>query len=456
MRTQKTSLGVAHFLRCFFIFPLAIVFYTNYILFTMDAIEKTALFEYQREGVELICNKFQDVLLADHPGAGKTRQAICAADRLNAQNIIVVCPASLRENWKREFAKWSNIERPAHCVFKGGDAIRCGITIVSYELAGGLKNIPDYELDLLILDEAHYLKNQKSKRTKVIFNRYWPNAKKRIAITGTPLPNGRAIEAYALFSHLAPKHFGNFWQFTNTYCVKEVTRFGTNWNRSKNLESLGNKARELFMIRRKKEETLGQLPRLVRMQRPLTGVKIRDIENDCDVLRGVEEEPSSPKFVSLRRMLGMAKVGAAYKYIMELLKEVERVVVFVHHVDVMVELRAALEYEEVPLVSVSGNTSPQERQDAIDAFQAGGVNVFLGSLLACNTGITLTAAHDVVFVEYDWVPENNIQAEGRCYRIGQTEVTRSHYLCIPDSLDDKITGVILKKQRDVAMVMGDK
>jgi len=65
------------------------------------------LFPYQEDGVDLIVNRYNDVLLADHPGAGKTAQAVVAADRMNANKILVITPASLRENWRREFKLWS-------------------------------------------------------------------------------------------------------------------------------------------------------------------------------------------------------------------------------------------------------------------------------------------------------------------------------------------------------------
>lgn len=414
------------------------------------------LFPYQKEGIDLICNHYKDVLLADHPGAGKTCQAILAADKIGAKKILVICPASLRENWKREFAKWSDKDHFVYCIYskKYSYADINHVAVVSYDIAASCPELFG-EYDLLILDEAHYLKNAKSKRTKVIFGVIWSKCKKRICITGTPLPNGRAIEGYTLFSRLAPQAFSNWWAYVKTYCIKEVTRWGTNYNQSKNLDALGKKCRELFMIRRDRKDTIGQLPPLVRIQIYLSDVKFESELSESQQNRILEMDSNSPYFSTLRKELGVAKVSSSAEYIEDLLEEVNHIVVFAHHREVIIMLEALFVIHDISFVTITGETSMDDRQAAIDMFQNGKAQVFLASIYAANTGITLTKAHDVVFVEYDWVPEINTQCEGRCYRIGQTEITRSHYLCIPDSIDDKITDAILRKQRNISSVMGE-
>lgn len=429
----------------------------------MAAIE---LFKYQEEGIELIVNHYQDVLLADHPGAGKTCQAIIAADRIGAKSILVICPASLRENWKREFQKWGPQfdtyafycrkelwNQVDHTFVPTGAPLA---KIISYDLAATLP-IEDLEdFDLLICDEAHYLKSPKSKRTRHILGKIWPRAKKRICITGTPLPNGRAIEGWSLFSKFAPDLFGGFSGFVRDYCVKQLTPWGINYNKSKNLTILGELARQRFMIRRAREDTIGQLPPLVRLQVPICP-PIPPICSDEELQEAIAAADSgfvSGHIATLRRELGNHKAEYCAKYIINLLQEVEHVVVFAHHQEVIAALAGQFLASKITFCTVVGATPSDERQAAIDKFQGGECQVFLGSLLAANTGITLTRAHDVVFVECDWVPSNNEQAEGRCYRIGQTEVTRSHYLVVPDSLDDAVTAAILRKQKDITKVMG--
>lgn len=417
------------------------------------------LFKYQEEGIELICNKYKDVLLADHPGAGKTCQVIRAADKLATKKILVICPASLRENWKREFKKWSIRDLNIVVAFGIKElSQRADVYIISYDLAtkGYFPNTD--EVCLLVLDEAHYLKNSESLRTKNCLNIYWKRAKKRIAITGTPLPNGRAIEGFSLFSKLCPREFGKKREYLDTYCIKEQTPWGVNYNRSKNLEHLGKICRREFMIRRPRAETVGQLPDLIRMKVSLDGFSLDTYqENMSDNLLGkfdfTKELP--PEIKSEWRMHGIQKVFASVEYIKHLLKEVKNCVVFAYHKDVVRELSERLTANTVTNCVVNGDTDVTDRQGLVDKFQNGDVKVFIASLKAASTGITLTAASDVVFVECDWVPSTNEQAEGRCYRVSQTQITRSHYLVIPDSLDDTITSAVIRKQKNITKVMSD-
>ncbi len=405
------------------------------------------LFDYQVKGIDLICNKYKDVLLADHPGAGKTCQVIIASDKLSCKKIIVICPASLRENWKREFKKWSGLDRTCTICMKMEDLLKGDVLIMSYEFA--TKYSDGVYSCLLVLDEAHYLKTPDSARTKACLDGYWKKAKKRIAITGTPLPNGRAIEGFALFSKLSPIDFGKKREYLDRYCVRDATPWGVNYNKSKNLEVLGRICRDRFMIRRKRSETVGQLPELVRMKVPLDGFPAwDDIDIELDFSKELPEDVKSAW-----RAHGIAKIGAACAYIKTLLNEVKNCVVFAHHKDVITGLVKGL--SGVSCCVVNGETDIELRQECVDRFQKGDIQVFIASLHAASTGITLTAASNVVFVECDWVPSTNEQAEGRCYRISQTNVTRSHYLVIPDSLDDTITGAVMRKQRDITKVLGE-
>jgi len=337
--------------------------------------------------------------------------------------------------------------------FKPADVI-----IISYELAvKHAAKLSKLTFDLMILEEAHYLKSTKSKRSKTILGELWNTSKKHILITGTPLPNGRAVEGYNIFSRLAPAEFGDWYKYVSTYCVKSITPWGINFDKSKNLAVLGEKAKQLFMIRRSREETIGQLPPLVRMQVPLTAsfqLELGEAFDEDEMLAAIESGNILP-FASLRQKLGLQKVKGSVDYIKELLQSEAHIVVFAHHAAVIAQIKTALMNEKISHVVLTGSTSAKEKQKAIDDFQAGKAQVFLASQLAANVGITLTKSSNVVFVEFDWVPENNTQAEARCYRIGQTAITRSHYLCIPDSIDDRILTAVLRKQKNIQKVLGN-
>ena len=399
----------------------------------LKEIEKK-LFHYQIEGINLIVNKYHHVLLADHPGAGKTCQAILSAKFLKAKNILVICPASLKENWRREFNLW---------FISSGDE---ELTILSYEIASKMPE--GINCDLLIIDECHYLKSPHSKRTNVILNQFWPRAKKVICISGTPLPNGRAIEGWSIFSKLCPEAFGDRQKYIDTYCIKTKTPWGINYDKSKNLKALGEICREKFMIRRERAETIGQLPDFIRFKVPLN-----EYYPETEYYELSDHLELSAEIRSEWRKHGLRKINASLEYLRNLLKEVNQCVVFAHHTDVLRELNQQLTEMHITNTLITGQTHVSLRQKYIDQFQAQDTRVFLASLHAASTGITLTAASDVVFVECDWVPSINEQAEGRCYRISQTQVTRFHYLVIPDSLDERITSAVLKKQKNILEVL---
>lgn len=121
-----------------------------------------------------------------------------------------------------------------------------------------------------------------------------------------------------------------------------------------------------------------------------------------------------------------------------------KVVIFVHHHDVVAAL--AQEFGD-SCVTLTGEDSIEKRQIAVDRFQTDPTcRVFIGSLKAAGVGITLTAAHHVVFGELDWVPGNMSQAEDRCHRIGQKDNVLVQHLVLEGSLDSRMARVLIEKQ----------
>ncbi len=436
-------------------------------------LETKELFPYQAEGVEALKSIMtreggaRAALLSDPPGAGKTSQAIALASALGIKDdILIICPASLRLNWDREFRMWSTIDDTL--IIKchaDSDAAwgKWGAVITSYTLASNeptLTALTERKWKYLILDESHYCKSPSSQTARSCLITIWNQCRYRLLITGTPIPNGRASEAWSTFSRLLPSVLGSWKDYCARYCIPYETNYGVAY-RSKNLDELGRIARGTFMVRRKREDILGQLPEMVRCQVPIEvpELKVFEAQDGIDIgeiVRAVEAgiPLMSDALSTARRKLGELKAQGAYDYIVQVvLEEVQNCVVFVHHRAVYEALASSLMLAGVSFVSVTGKTSVDDRQKAVDTFQAGGARVFLASLTAANVGITLTASSTVVFVEFDWTPSVNEQAEGRVRRIGQKDIMRSIYLFVPDSLDEKILGVVRKKQREIGKVM---
>jgi hypothetical protein len=276
-------------------------------------------------------------------------------------------------------------------------------------------------------------------------------------MTGTPLPNGRAVEAYTSFSRCSQEHFGKWEAFKNRYCVEERTRWGVTYPHSKNLTELKELSRP-FMVRRSKAEVLGELPGLVRqnvyIRLPELDVFKAEDGIDVDAIVDAVENGvplESEHITTVRRKLSMLKAPFIVEAIKDALEEVEQLVVFVHHRELFEHLMQNISDS----VGINGLTHPTQRQQYVDTFQDGKAKVFIASLKAANTGLTLTRAHTLFMAEYDWVPSTNEQAEGRVFRVTQNEICRVKYLVAADSLDEKVLKVVQRKQRQIEKALGE-
>lgn len=343
---------------------------------------------------------------------------------------------------------------------------RESVVILSYKLASipaVQERLLQRHWDFLILDESHACKNPSSQAARSCLITLWSKSRNRICISGTPVPNGRASEAWSVFSRLDPRTLGEWKPYCSRYCIPEETPWGLTYPRSKNLEELSRIARQNFMVRRTKAVLGDRVPDLQRITLPLDvpTLRIAEFEDQCqseiaDIVRWIENDaPLKTDAISTaRRKLGCLKALPAAQYLhTTLLEEVKNAVVFCHHREVYTAVWEYLAEREVSIVGINGQTSVDDRQEAIDRFQLGETQIFLASLMAAKEGITLTAAATVVFVEYDWTPSVNEQAEGRINRIGQKEKMRAIYLTVADSLDEAVARSVLRKQRDIRKLM---
>lgn len=398
---------------------------------------------YQKAGIEYALSR-SGVLVGDQMGLGKTIQAIgvlnVLIERGERLKILVICPASLKRNWLQEIDKWliktcsMTIHEGKSCkpvVWHVGEA--ADIHIVNYDILGGLT---DPEWDVIIVDESHKLKNPKTARFKAFKKLH---AKRRIALTGTPIPN-RPSEIFSTLNWLDPKEWGSWWNFVHRYCNAQQGRFGMDVSGSSNLGELQMRLRSTLMVRRIKTEVLKELPPKFRqvievpadalsadvarewsayknIEATLTKLRVatelaKASENESVYRKCVEElkAGASAAFSELAR----ARVELATKKIplvIAHLSDCEDPVVFFAHHRVMID--AVVSHFKTPCV-ITGSTPNHLRQQAVDRFQQGGHNLFVGNMLAAGVGLTLTRSSHVVFGELDWVPANISQAEDRC------------------------------------------
>lgn len=426
------------------------------------------------QGVSIIAaqnlyNTQRAILIADEMGLGKTIQALGIYNALRCKRSLIVCPASIKLNWAREFVKWTTDDTSV-CILKSKkDYINpnANAIIVNYDLltSGVLaKQLAEMDFGLIVLDEIHYLKNPKSKRTKAVLGingrgGIVSSGNFIVALTGTPIPN-KPIELYPMLASLSPDTIDGmgYFEFARYFCGAYKDRFGLNVNGSKNEKELNKRLRATFMICRKKKDVLKDLPdkthQVIYLTQDAKANKLIKREGGYDA-KELLSKGTSVAFeglAELRRELAEIKAPYVASHIEDMLNDgLERVVVFAHHKEVINILVEKL--KPFGVVKIDGSVSQNARQEAVDTFQSGGARVFIGNIQAAGVGITLTAASTVVFAEFSWVPGENQQAVDRCHRIGQKDNVLAQYLVYPDSLDAYIIGRSLQKQETINKLM---
>jgi SWI/SNF-related matrix-associated actin-dependent regulator 1 of chromatin subfamily A len=458
--------------------------------------EGLELYPFQEVGVGWL-TRHKNTLLADSMGLGKTAQAIAVINSLDEiSRVLIICPASLRLNWRKELAMWLTRTDLKIQVMQAKDKWddTANIVIINYDIIGRYtKEAKAKTWDLLVLDEAHYCRNPKTKRSVAIFGKRWRYsrsneweiapipAKRRIYITGTPIVN-RPVELWPLVHSLDPVNFPSYDKFTLRYCGARKGRWGWEVSGATNMEELGSLLRSTVMIRRLKEEVLKELPPKIKqvIELPQDGcsmackaeisawktyeASLKEVYIARELAKAAEDESDyqdavlrlntavSITFRELskeRKRVAMAKVPIVLEYLENL---DGKVVIFCHHRDV---IHAFVSKLGDKCVWMNGERTAKDKQDAIDRFQEDpNIQYFIGSILSAGIGITLTAASLALFVELDWVPGNMCQAEDRLARIGQKDTVLIQQLVFNESVDAKIAHTLMQKQNiiDKALV----
>jgi len=400
------------------------------------------LYPYQREGVEFLTAK-KRAYLADEMGLGKTAQAIRAASKLGADHILVICPASAIFVWRREWKKWADESTPIPAVISYSSLVR------------RIDDVMGADWDLVIMDEAHYIKTPSAKRSKAAL-KVARSAEHVWLLSGTPMPNDPS-ELWNPVKHLWPEfpaslgiHDG--WQWYQHFCKYTETQFGPRAYAVNNAHVLKPFLKEA-MLRRTWQEAGLDLP-------PLR-ICVDYLDRDDGFATILEEMGASefgaayvdehlsedPHVARLRRLLGEYKATPIGERIIGELQDQQykQIVVLAHHLDVIERLQQMFSAADIGVVGFTGDTPATQRGIAVTAFENGKAAVFLGQSQAAGIAINLQSAHEMVLVEPSWSPGDNAQAIKRIHRIGQASPCRARIFCVPDTLDESIMGVIAQK-----------
>jgi SWI/SNF-related matrix-associated actin-dependent regulator 1 of chromatin subfamily A len=456
---------------------------------------------YQEIGAAFLAER-KHALLADRMGLGKSCQAILACDMIGAKRILVICPAIARDNWSREFTRFSPMDRTVTIFRTGKDKpSETGVNITSFDLASDKKVrslLMAKRFDVLIVDEAHFIKSRKASRTKVIYGAYCNGIKGLSGnsdyvwrLTGTPFPNNAA----EIWTHLASagKYKGNYYEFERTFCAGYQGDYGFVITGNRNVTALQNLLED-FMIRRTELKGLppltintvvvpagkvclethyimdvlteGKSAVIAEIERQAHALQaslsvVQDTYNDHETIPLREEKSlqiiaamgtSAAKF---RKYVGLAKVPAVVETVVGELQEDrnKKIVIFAYHKSVIDQL--SVDLDEFKPVKLFGGTPADRRQTFIDRFNDpnSSCRVFIGQVLAAGTAINLTVASDLIFVEQDYVPGNNAQAVMRCHRIGQDKPVRVRIFALADTIDERIEELLRKKMKTIAEII---
>jgi SWI/SNF-related matrix-associated actin-dependent regulator of chromatin subfamily A-like protein 1 len=429
------------------------------------------LFPHQVEGVAFLLGR-KRAILADDMGLGKTRQAIVALRHAAPDGqVLVVCPASVKRNWAREISLASD-EGSIH-VMEGTSKQRiprnARWVIANYDILGRhVDAVAPVHWAGLVFDEAHYLKNHTSARSKVareIASSAAALSKRDLPVyllTGTPLTN-RPRDLFVLLQLVGHPLGRSFLSFAKRYCDASKTEYGWKTDGASNLAELTVQLHGT-MLRRAKEEVLSLPPKL-RTWLPTTdgmGVAAREMREAVGLLvaRAAGRTEASDRrsrtrllaiLTKARQKLAVAKFHTTLDLARGAVEQGEKIIVFSCFDEPLQQLAKSFGPAAVVL---TGKVPSGKRQRLVDRFQKDDdVRVFLANIIAGGTGLNLTAATQVVFNDLDWVPANHWQAEDRAYRLGQTRTVNVTYVVGVGTIDEFVQAVLETKTALVRSVV---
>ena len=416
--------------------------------------------DYQKYGykwLKYLTDNNLGACLADDMGLGKTLQAIALLSNLHEEKkkkSIVIMPKSLIYNWENEIKKFSPKLKVG--VYYGinrdfSSLKKVDVILTTYgTIRNDIENLLEHKFDLLILDESQNIKNINSQTTKAVL---LLNAKKRVALSGTPIENN-LLELYSLFRFLNPEMFGSVQRFTNSY-ILPIQKYSD----TSTIEELKKKIYP-FLLRRVKKEVLEDLPDKIEK---LVYVDMNDehrrfyeerrkyyyslLEKNTSsqgnfdkffVLQAINELRhivSSPELET--KKIISSKKEVLIENVIEAIENNHKVLVFVNYLSSIESICDSLKENKIKYLKMTGQT--KDRQNLVDKFQNDSrYKVFVMTLKTGGVGLNLVSA-DTIFI-YDpwWNTTVENQAIDRAYRLGQDKTVFAYKMIMRNTIEEKI------------------
>lgn len=408
------------------------------------------LYPFQVDGVRAIAKAGGRIILADQMGLGKTVQSLSYAKARgeDVRRLLVVAPASVIYKWKNECARWLGDDWDAEVVDKGkGQMPKARALIMSYAIATArYHDIMAWSPDMIIADEAHAIKGNKSARTRA-FKQYAATVPYLLFLTASPFLN-RPQELWNMLHIIDPAVWNNEWNFLVRYCGMTRTPWGYEMKGATNQDELANRLQPV-MVRRLKEDVLDQLPA---MRREVMPVRIN--MKEYQAARKQRTQGNALAWLNeLRQIVGRGKAPIAIEWAKDFLDgSDEKLVIYAHHHEVITQLELGL--AEYGVSTITGHVDNKERAARVEAFQTKEQPRVMVISSAGGEGIDLYRAATLLFVEREWTPMAEEQVEGRLHRIGQSSPVVAYYLAAEKTMDEHLAKLVDEKRAIFHEIVG--
>lgn len=423
---------------------------------------------YQRVDVEYL-KQLPNAGIFNEPRTGKTPTSIILMKEMKFTRTLVVCPASLIWNWKKEIEQWSDIlpyvvqgtPKQRKEIYNSFQKNGCPSVLIVSKDTWKMDQVT-ISFDACFIDEAHFLRNRDTKQSKAIFN---IQADHKYCLTGTPTVKHTA-DIWAILHFLYPEKFPSYWQFVERYFQIGDNGFGKELGeikagRKQELQELIG----FISVQRKRNEVMNWLPEKQKITHyvQMEGKQLKiynEMKNDM-MIEAEEEEHSwdtamvLTQLLRLRqlcldpRLLNFKETGAKTKALLEWLDDNREPVVvmsmFTSYFDL---IQSDIEKMGLKVGRIDGKMSNAEKDKTATDFQSGKVDVLLCNIISAGVGFTLDKAKVILFLDKAWNPSDNEQAEDR---ITPTTENKNHAheiisLIAADSVDEYINELLEHKK----------
>jgi SNF2 family DNA or RNA helicase len=444
-------------------------------------IHNDKLREYQNQDAGYLMKR-GSCLVLNHPRTGKTPTMITVLKALGTKRNLVICPSSLVLNWAKEFKQW--YPEMAVQVVNGNKKKRKEVydnfnrvltfthlpvvLIISKDTWKLDNDLHDWIFDTAIVDEAHFLRNWKSKQSEAIFK---IKATYRYPLTGTPSVK-HGSDVYGLLHFINPERYSSYWQFTDRYWEIQDNGWGkdiANAKKAREKELLS--LMSINSVQRKRKDVMKWLPKAQHQTIPvqLDGKQLKLYNQMLDTFMADDEKTEHEidtmnklsQLMRLRqlcldpRLLGFDVRGSKTDALLEWAENnTEPFVVMTTFSSYFELVKPELEKLGKKVEVIDGSVSKTNRQHIVDRFQKGEIDILLANIIAAGTGLTLDISDTIIFLDKSFNPADNEQAQDR---IVPTTEDRYHSInvisFVAESTIDERVNEILDRKEDLTKII---